>query len=59
MEYTTKQHHLKLVLNLTDDAKLCPYCYHELREVDGDGSGGEWYCPNEMCLNAEQGKIRG
>jgi len=38
---------------------FCPYCLSALQETD-EGTGestGIYYCPNEMCLYDEQGRI--
>ena len=48
--YATKASLIKGIESLPDDTPLCPLCYAELEEREGDG-GKELYCPNEMCLN--------
>jgi len=55
MTYKSKQDLSDLVENLSDDAKLCPFCFTELIEAEGD-DGMVLYCPNEMCLNETEYK---
>lgn len=48
--YATKASLVRGLSDLPDDTPLCPECYAELEECEGD-EGKELYCPNEMCLN--------
>jgi len=53
MDYLTRDQVLDWAQSQEDDAVFCEHCLTRLIQTDG----GLWYCPNEMCLYDEQGKI--
>lgn len=54
MEYLTAKAIQSWAKSLVDGTYYCFYCLTELKRTDD----GKWYCPNEMCLYEEQGKIK-
>ncbi len=55
MDYLTRQQVFDWASQQSEDALFCEHCVTRLVQTDE----GDWYCPNEMCLCDEQGKIEG
>jgi len=55
MEFLTKIEAEDRLRFIPEDARFCPDCLTELKLVHTDDS--IYYCPNEMCLNDEQGEL--
>lgn len=53
MDYLTAEQVGEWARRQSDDALFCEHCLTRLVQTDE----GLWYCPNEMCLYEEQGKI--
>jgi len=53
MEYLTHAEVMDWLHSESEDTIFCPYCLTALAQTDD----GFWYCPNDMCLNDEQGKL--
>lgn len=51
--WLSKKEVLEEFENAKDDDKFCVYCYEKLEKT----KEGTYFCPNEMCLNEEQGEI--
>ena len=52
-KYLTKKEVLAELKNAKNTDFFCVYCYEKLIKT----KDGLWYCPNEMCMNDEQGEI--
>jgi len=53
MDYVTKADIVNWVNGQPEGALFCEHCSTRLKLDDQ----GNWYCPNEMCLYDESGKI--
>lgn len=51
--FLTKKQVLAEFKNAKNTDLFCVYCYEKLAKT----KEGHYYCPNEMCLNDEQGTI--
>ena len=47
MDYKIAKWAARAFSSLNPETRLCPFCYRVLVRDDE----GNWYCPNEMCLN--------
>lgn len=54
MEYLTEMDVKRWAEDLKERTYYCPHCRTELVET----VEGNFFCPNEMCLYDEQGKIK-
>jgi hypothetical protein len=53
MDYLTRDAVADWLRHQPEDALFCEHCLTRLVQTDE----GDWYCPNQMCLYDEQGKI--
>ena len=53
MDYVTTEQVWEWARHQPEGVYYCEYCLTRLQQTDD----GEWYCPNEMCLYKERGKI--